>query len=94
VPEEPALAQLELGGQPPDRQAFETVDRGFLVLDNAHRFPEAIEYLSGLIAAGKLKYEETVVDGLDRARDALNQMFDGSNVGKLLVRIAEPREGP
>jgi NADPH-dependent curcumin reductase CurA len=68
--------------------------QSFLVLDNAHRFPEAIEYLSGLVAAGKLKYEETVLDGLDRARDALNQMFDGSNVGKLLVKIAEPREGP
>jgi NADPH-dependent curcumin reductase CurA len=66
--------------------------QSFLVLDHTHRFPEAIEYLSGLVAAGKLEYEETVVDGLDRARDALNQMFDGSNVGKLLVRIAEPRE--
>jgi NADPH2:quinone reductase len=65
--------------------------QSFLVLDNAHRFPEAIEYLSGLASAGRLSYQETVVDGLERARDALNQMFDGSNVGKLLVRIAEPR---
>jgi NADPH2:quinone reductase len=66
--------------------------QSFLVLDHTQRFPEAIEYLGALLSEGKLKYEETVVDGLDRARDALNQMFDGSNVGKLLVRIAEPRE--
>jgi NADPH2:quinone reductase len=66
--------------------------QSFLVLDHAHRFPEAIEYLGGLLSEGKLRYDETVVDGLDRAREALNQMFGGSNVGKLLVRIAAPSE--
>jgi NADPH-dependent curcumin reductase CurA len=64
--------------------------QSFLVLDNAHRFPEAIEYLGGLIRQGKLEHTETVVEGLDRARDALNLMFEGSNLGKLLVRVAEP----
>jgi NADPH-dependent curcumin reductase CurA len=64
--------------------------QSFLVLDNAHRFPEAIEYLAGLIRQGKLKHEETVVEGLDRARDALNLMFEGANLGKLLVRVAAP----
>jgi NADPH2:quinone reductase len=64
--------------------------QSFLVLDNAHRVPEAIEYLGGLIREGKLKHEETVVTGLESARDALNQMFEGSNTGKLLVKIAEP----
>jgi NADPH-dependent curcumin reductase CurA len=66
--------------------------QSFLVLDHTHRFPEAIEYLGGLLSEGKLRYDETVVDGLDRAREALNQMFGGSNVGKLLVRIAAPSE--
>jgi hypothetical protein len=36
---------------------------GFLVFDHVERFPEAIEHLVGLMAEGKLKYEETVVDG-------------------------------
>jgi NADPH-dependent curcumin reductase CurA len=66
--------------------------QSFLVLDNAHRFPEAIEYLGVLIRQGRLKYEETVVDGLEHARDALNDMFAGSNIGKLLVKVAEPGE--
>jgi NADPH-dependent curcumin reductase CurA len=64
--------------------------QSFLVLDNAHRFPEAIEYLGGLIRQGKLKHKETIVEGLDQARDALNLMFEGANLGKLLVRVAAP----
>jgi NADPH-dependent curcumin reductase CurA len=64
--------------------------QSFLVLDNAARFPEAIEYLGGLIGEGKLRHEETLIDGLERARDALNQMFEGANTGKLLVKVAEP----
>jgi NADPH2:quinone reductase len=62
--------------------------RGFLVLDHADRFPEAIDYLAGLLAAGKLKYDETIVDGLENARDTLNDMFSGSNVGKLLIKVS------
>ena len=62
--------------------------RGFLVLDHADRFPEAIDYLAGLLAEGKLKYDETIVDGLENARDTLNDMFSGSNVGKLLIKVS------
>jgi len=65
------------------------VMKGFLVLDHADRFPAAIEYLGGLLAEGKLTYDETVIDGLESARDALNQLFEGANVGKLLIRVAE-----
>ena len=61
---------------------------GFLVLDHVDRFPEAIEYLAGLLAEGKLKYDETIVDGLENARDTLNDMFSGSNVGKLLIKVS------
>jgi NADPH2:quinone reductase len=70
------------------------VMRGFLVLDHPDRFPEAIGYLAGLLAEGKLKYDETVVDGLENARDAVNELFRGSNVGKLLIRVADPAAQP
>ena len=64
--------------------------RGFLVLDHADRFEEAINYLAGLLAEGKLKYDETIVDGgIDQAPAALSQLFDGSNLGKLLVRVSD-----
>jgi NADPH-dependent curcumin reductase CurA len=62
---------------------------GFLVLDHADRFAEAIGELAGLLGEGRLHYDETVVDGLDRAPDALGRLFSGQNTGKLLVRVAE-----
>lgn len=64
--------------------------RGFLVLDWGHRFEEAIEYLAGLLAQGKLHYDETIVDGgIEAAPHALGRLFDGSNMGKLLVRVSD-----
>jgi NADPH2:quinone reductase len=68
--------------------------RGFLVLDHPDRFPEAIEHLAGLLAAGKLTYQETVVDGLEHARTALNQLFQGENTGKMIVKVADPAHRP
>jgi NADPH2:quinone reductase len=62
---------------------------GFLVLDHVDRFEAAITDLATLLMAGKLHYDETIVEGLESAPEALNQLFDGSNTGKLLVRVAE-----
>ncbi|SFK27897.1 NADPH2:quinone reductase/hypothetical protein [Streptosporangium canum] len=64
--------------------------KGFLVLDWAHRFEEAITYLAGLLGEGKLHYDETIVDGgIEAAPYALHQLFSGANLGKLLVRVAD-----
>ncbi len=63
---------------------------GFLVLDFADRFEEAIGVLAGMLAEGKLHYDETVLDGLEHAPEALTQMFGGANTGKLVLRVAEP----
>jgi hypothetical protein len=38
---------------------------------------------------GKLKARETVVQGLERAPESLNLLFDGGNTGKLVVKIAD-----
>jgi NADPH2:quinone reductase len=64
--------------------------QGFLVLDYGDRFEEAIGYLATLLGEGKLHYDETIVEGgLEQAPDALGQLFNGSNVGKLLVRVGD-----
>jgi len=65
---------------------------GFLVLDHVDRFPTAITELAGHAAAGRLRWNETLVDGLDCAVEAVNQLFSGANTGKLLVRVAEVAE--
>jgi NADPH-dependent curcumin reductase CurA len=63
---------------------------GYLVLDHADRFEEAIGELGTLLGEGRLRYDETFVEGLESAPDALSQLFDGTNTGKLIVRVAEP----
>lgn len=60
---------------------------GFIVIDFMHRAPEAIAELSKWYAEGKLKYRVDVVEGLKNAPGALNKLFEGSNQGKLIVKI-------
>ncbi|HEX4963145.1 MAG TPA: NADP-dependent oxidoreductase [Thermoanaerobaculia bacterium] len=60
---------------------------GFVVIDYAARFPEAQAALGRWLAEGKLHYREDVVEGLENAPRALLRLYDGSNKGKLMVRI-------
>jgi len=62
--------------------------QGFIVLDHFDDAAEAGAEIGALIAAGKLKPLETVVEGFEGLPDALNMLFDGKNTGKLTVRIA------
>jgi NADPH-dependent curcumin reductase CurA len=61
--------------------------QGFIVLDHFGRAPEAVAEISGLIAAGRLEPLETVVEGFEQLPTAINMLFDGANVGKLVVRV-------
>jgi len=63
--------------------------QSFLVLDHPDRFDEAIEYLSQMIGDGKLTYDETIIEGLENAPCALQQLFDGAIRGKLLIKVSE-----
>ena len=60
---------------------------GFIVLDHWHRAAEAFETLGKLHQAGQMKYRLHIIDGLEHAPTAMNMLFDGSNQGKLAVRI-------
>ncbi len=62
--------------------------QGFNLIDCAELWPRAARELAGWVRDGKIKAEETIVDGLTNAPEALNMLFDGANVGKLLVRVA------
>lgn len=64
--------------------------QGFIVMDFADKNVEATTKLAQWIAEGKIKYRETIVEGLENAPTALNKLFDGGNVGKLLVQVSEP----
>ena len=60
---------------------------GFLVLDYWDRAAEAIGALAKWYQEGRIKYRVHEVDGLKNAPAAMNQLFDGTHHGKLLVKI-------
>jgi NADPH-dependent curcumin reductase CurA len=62
---------------------------GFLCSDYADRALEAFTELIQWLQTGKLRYRVDVVEGLENAPKALNRLFDGSNNGKLLVKVSE-----
>lgn len=61
--------------------------QGMLVYDWRSRNAEALEGLSGLLAQGKLKYRESIAEGLDNAPRAFVSMLGGGNFGKQLVKL-------
>jgi NADPH-dependent curcumin reductase CurA len=60
---------------------------GFMLMDYRHRAGEAIPQLLKWHAEGRLKYRLDIVEGLANAPVAVNKLFDGSNAGKLVVRV-------
>ena len=65
------------------------VMEGFLVYDFTDRWPMGLKRLSRWVREGKIKYREDVVQGLENAPKAFLRLFDGSNFGKLVVKIAD-----
>ena len=62
--------------------------QGFIVSNYFHRIPMFVEEVSALLAAGKMKYKEDVVDGLENAPEAFLGLFRGANFGKLVVKVS------
>lgn len=62
--------------------------RGYIVSDHFDRFPDFIREVGGWVAEGKLRYRETVVDGIERAPDAFIALLRGENTGKMVVRLS------
>ncbi|RZI87969.1 MAG: NADP-dependent oxidoreductase [Microbacterium sp.] len=64
--------------------------QGFNALNEWEHFDDAFAALRGWDAEGRLVHRETVYDGIESCVDALNGIFTGANIGKMMVRIAEP----
>jgi len=60
---------------------------GFLVLDYVDRFATAQLELAGWLGEGRLHHREHIVRGLEHAPDALNVLFTGGNIGKVIVEL-------
>ena len=62
--------------------------QGFIVSDELHRWPEIIGELAARIAGGRIRYRESVAEGLESAPKAFIGLLKGENFGKQLVRVA------
>ena len=60
---------------------------GFIIIDYLGRFPEAQAEMAGWLASGQIKSAAHVVEGLERAPEALNLLFTGGNTGKVIVQV-------
>jgi NADPH-dependent curcumin reductase len=60
---------------------------GFIILDYQDRFAEAQGELITWLLEGSLVHAEHLVDGLERAPEALNLLFTGGNTGKVIVKV-------
>ncbi len=64
--------------------------QGFNALDEWNRFDEAFGDLRRWEHEGSLRHRETIFDGLESCVDALNGLFTGANIGKMLVKVSAP----
>jgi NADPH-dependent curcumin reductase CurA len=63
--------------------------RGFLIIDHADRHQSFLADMSPWLADGRIRFGETVVDGVENAPGAFLGMLDGQNTGKMLVRLPD-----
>lgn len=61
--------------------------QGFIILDHFEKLAEVSARLGEWVADGSLKPLETVVEGFEQLPSTINMLFDGANVGKLVVRV-------
>jgi NADPH-dependent curcumin reductase CurA len=61
--------------------------RAFIVTEHLEHWPQAMRELVPLVASAKLKYRETIAQGLPAAPAALIGLLHGKNVGKQLVKL-------
>ena len=62
--------------------------QGLIVFDWLERYPEGNKALVELVAAGKLKTRESVLEGIEKAPQGLIGLLKGENFGKQLVKLA------
>lgn len=62
---------------------------GFIILDFADRYPEAISALGQWMAEGKIKVRTEIIDGLENALETVKKLYTGANTGKLMIRVKD-----
>ncbi len=61
--------------------------QGILARDYAHRMDEMKAIVAPWVKSGDIVFEETLIEGFEQLPEALNSLFSGQNLGKLLVKV-------
>ena len=61
--------------------------QGFLVRDHVKDFGQALRQLGSWLKEGKIQYDETIVEGFDKLPEAFIGLFEGRNLGKMVVKV-------
>ena len=62
---------------------------GFVATDFAHLNATFVADMTGWLKDGGVKYQETILEGFERAAEGLIGLFEGRNTGKMLIRVAD-----
>jgi len=62
---------------------------GFIVSNHLDIIPEFYAEMAKLISSGKMKWEQTVEEGVENAPKAFLNLFSGANFGKMLVKVGD-----
>ena len=61
--------------------------QGFIVSEHMDLWPQALKELGALVATGRMKYRETIANGIEAAPEAFLGLLKGRNFGKQLVKL-------
>lgn len=90
------IARYQQEGRPPGPGNYFNIVfksarmEGFLMSDFTADMPQARERLKQWLDEGRIQQRDEVVEGLETAPATLMRLFRGDNVGKLMIRVAEP----
>ncbi|MEY4909096.1 MAG: hypothetical protein RL260_2814 [Pseudomonadota bacterium] len=60
---------------------------GFIVSEHPEVWPEATKELGTMVATGKMKFRESIAQGIASAPEAFLGLLKGKNFGKQLVKL-------
>jgi NADPH-dependent curcumin reductase CurA len=63
--------------------------QGFNGMDHWGKHAEISADIAKWMEEGKIRVDETILEGLDEAWRSVNMLFTGENIGKLLVHVAD-----